>query len=64
MSGREGNLVTAPINAALTARSYHAGGVNAAMMDGSVRMISNDVQLDVWRALSTRAGSEVASLAE
>lgn len=42
------------------ARSHHVGGVHAAFADGSVRFISDSIQLDVWRALSTRAGEEVA----
>ena len=45
--------------AAITARSYHPGGVNVTMMDGSVRMINDDVALPLWQALSTRAGGEV-----
>jgi prepilin-type processing-associated H-X9-DG protein len=31
------------------ARSFHAGGVNAAFGDGSVHFISNNISLDVWR---------------
>jgi len=49
---------TSPTYAAITARSYFEGGVNVAMMDGSVRTISNGINLGVWRALSTRAGNE------
>ncbi len=46
--------------AAVTARSYHAGGVvNTALMDGSVQSISSDMNRDVWRAMSTRSGGEV-----
>jgi prepilin-type N-terminal cleavage/methylation domain-containing protein/prepilin-type processing-associated H-X9-DG protein len=41
------------------ARSRHPGGVNAAMCDGSVRTVSNDIDLNVWRALSTTHGAEV-----
>ncbi len=40
------------------ASSYHNGGVNAALMDGSVRFFSNGVDLKVWRAVSTRNGGE------
>jgi prepilin-type N-terminal cleavage/methylation domain-containing protein/prepilin-type processing-associated H-X9-DG protein len=57
-SGREGATLTTPVNAAITARSYHSGLVNAAMMDGSVRTLSDAIELTVWRALSTRAGGE------
>ncbi len=45
--------------AAVTARSYHDGGVNASAMDGSVRWYANRTHPMVWRALSTRAGREV-----
>jgi prepilin-type N-terminal cleavage/methylation domain-containing protein/prepilin-type processing-associated H-X9-DG protein len=41
------------------ATSYHTGGVNAALMDGSVRFFTDGVDLRVWRALSTRNGGEV-----
>lgn len=42
-----------------TARSYHPGGVNAAMADGSVHWFGDGTSLMVWRALGTRAGGEV-----
>ena len=42
-----------------TARSYHSGGVNVALADGSVRFVSDAVALPTWRALATRAGGEV-----
>jgi len=41
------------------ASSYHTGGVNAALMDGSVQFFTNGVELRLWRALSTRNGGEV-----
>ncbi|OYV78005.1 MAG: hypothetical protein B7Z73_19840, partial [Planctomycetia bacterium 21-64-5] len=41
---------------AYTARSYHPGGVNSAMADGSARFVSQDIDLSVWRALATRGG--------
>lgn len=43
---------------AYTARSFHGGGVNAVFGDGSARFISDEINRSVWRALSTRAGSE------
>jgi prepilin-type N-terminal cleavage/methylation domain-containing protein/prepilin-type processing-associated H-X9-DG protein len=49
---------TSPTYAAITARSYFGGGVNVSMMDGSVRTIDDGVNIGVWRALSTRNGSE------
>jgi prepilin-type N-terminal cleavage/methylation domain-containing protein len=47
-----------PVYAAVTARSFHAGVVNAAFMDGSVHGVSDGVDLAVWQALATRAGGE------
>ncbi|MEX0677116.1 MAG: DUF1559 domain-containing protein [Pirellulales bacterium] len=61
-SRQEGNSATAKTYAAVTARSYHSGVVNAAFMDGSARTIRDDIDLALWRALSTRAGGEIASL--
>jgi prepilin-type processing-associated H-X9-DG protein len=43
-------------------RSYHFGGVNFAMADGSVRFLSDSIEHVLYRALSTRAGDEVISL--
>lgn len=42
-----------------TARSYHTGGVNVVLADGSVRRVSNGISLATWRALATRAGGEM-----
>ena len=50
-----------PTYAAVTARSYHAGGVNALFGDGSARFIKNSINGSVWRALGTIAGGEVVS---
>jgi prepilin-type N-terminal cleavage/methylation domain-containing protein len=44
--------------AAVTARSHHSGIVNASLLDGSVRPITDQVDKAVWRALATRAGDE------
>jgi prepilin-type N-terminal cleavage/methylation domain-containing protein/prepilin-type processing-associated H-X9-DG protein len=43
----------------LAFRSLHPGGGNFAMGDGSVRFIKNGINLATYRALATRAGSEV-----
>jgi prepilin-type N-terminal cleavage/methylation domain-containing protein len=42
-----------------TARSRHAGGVNALNLDSSVRFVNDAIEPTVWRAISTRAGGEV-----
>jgi prepilin-type N-terminal cleavage/methylation domain-containing protein/prepilin-type processing-associated H-X9-DG protein len=41
------------------ARSYHNGGVNAAMCDGSVRFYKNSINPNTWQALSSMKGKEV-----
>jgi prepilin-type processing-associated H-X9-DG protein len=42
-------------------RSYHPGGVNALLADGSVRFSKNSISIPVWRALSSTTGGEVVS---
>jgi prepilin-type N-terminal cleavage/methylation domain-containing protein/prepilin-type processing-associated H-X9-DG protein len=39
--------------------SFHPGGANLLLMDGSVRFVKESVALGVWNALGTRAGGEV-----
>lgn len=48
----------APTFSAIPARSYHSGGVNVLFMDGSVRFVSDSVDVFVWRAAGTIAGNE------
>jgi prepilin-type N-terminal cleavage/methylation domain-containing protein/prepilin-type processing-associated H-X9-DG protein len=50
-----------PTCAAVTARSYHPGGVNSLFGDGSARFIKQSANGLVWRALGTIAGGEVVS---
>ena len=57
VSATESN--TGDTYAAVTARSYHTGGVNAVFMDGSVRFVSNNVTQATWRALGTRAADDI-----
>lgn len=47
-------------NYALTAaRSAHTGGVQVGLCDGSVRFISENINLSTWRGLATRNGGEI-----
>jgi hypothetical protein len=50
-----------PTFAAVTSRSYHAGGVQSLMGDGSVRFVSSSIDGFIWRSLGTVAGGEAVS---
>jgi prepilin-type processing-associated H-X9-DG protein len=41
--------------------SYHPGGVNACMADGSVKFFKDSVNQRTWWALGTRGNGEVIS---
>jgi prepilin-type N-terminal cleavage/methylation domain-containing protein len=41
-----------------TARSAHAGGVNLLLADGSLQFTADEIDADVWSALSTIAGHD------
>lgn len=43
----------------LAARSYHPGGVQLLLCDGSVHFASDTIDSTVWRGLSTRTGGEI-----
>jgi prepilin-type N-terminal cleavage/methylation domain-containing protein/prepilin-type processing-associated H-X9-DG protein len=45
----------------IAARSRHPGGVNVTMCDGAVKFMSDNVNLDTWRFLSTSDGREPAN---
>ena len=49
-----------PGRIATTANSRHIGGVHLLLCDGSVRFASSSVDLQVWRGVGTRNGSEVS----
>jgi prepilin-type N-terminal cleavage/methylation domain-containing protein/prepilin-type processing-associated H-X9-DG protein len=61
MSSRLGVSPTRLSYGAVSTRSYHPGGVNTLLMDGSVRFVSDSVDLAVWHAIGSRAGGEVNS---
>ncbi len=46
-------------NGIFAARSHHVGGVHTLLCDGSVRFVSENIDLNTWRALGTRMGGEV-----
>lgn len=50
-----------PTFAAITARSYHSGGVNALFGDGTVRFVKSSLNGQIWRALGTVAGGEAVT---
>lgn len=59
-SSREGKNTTRLTYAVVTSRSHHPNVVNVLFADGSSRPIVDGIDLSVWRALSTRAGGEIA----
>jgi prepilin-type processing-associated H-X9-DG protein/prepilin-type N-terminal cleavage/methylation domain-containing protein len=46
----------------VSANSRHSNGVNLLLCDGHVRFVSNDVDLEVWRAAGSRNGAESADV--
>ncbi|QDU57606.1 DUF1559 family PulG-like putative transporter [Aeoliella mucimassa] len=54
-----GSLKPAGARGFAAARSYHPGGVVAAMADGSVKFVQDDVDWIIWRAAGTRDQGEV-----
>jgi prepilin-type N-terminal cleavage/methylation domain-containing protein/prepilin-type processing-associated H-X9-DG protein len=43
----------------MAARSWHSGGLNAVFCDGHVSFVSNNIDINTWRAISTARGGEV-----
>ncbi len=54
--------ITSGTNMFVSARSYHPGGVNMAMVDGSVRFVENGVDAVVYKAAGSRDGAEPRNL--
>lgn len=46
----------------VTARSFHQGGVNVCLCDGSVRFISDSINLQLWQYLGARADGQPTPL--
>ncbi|MCG8586341.1 MAG: DUF1559 domain-containing protein [Pirellulales bacterium] len=46
----------------LASRSRHPGGVNVMLLDGSTHFIPNNIDPNVWQALSSSAGGETQQL--
>jgi prepilin-type N-terminal cleavage/methylation domain-containing protein/prepilin-type processing-associated H-X9-DG protein len=44
------------------ARSVHPGGVNVAMVDGSIKFVNDDIDVAIWRAVGTAGNEEALSL--
>jgi prepilin-type N-terminal cleavage/methylation domain-containing protein/prepilin-type processing-associated H-X9-DG protein len=47
------------VDSFIGASSFHPGGVNVLLLDGSVRFVKSGVGLAAWNALGTRASGEV-----
>jgi prepilin-type N-terminal cleavage/methylation domain-containing protein/prepilin-type processing-associated H-X9-DG protein len=48
-------------NDAITATSFHPGGVNVCMLDGSVKFIKDTIAMQTWWAIGSRNQGEVIS---
>ena len=44
------------------ASSHHPGGVNASFADGSVRFVSEEIELTTWRALCSAQGNDLVKM--
>jgi len=51
-----------PGNGLQVFRSYHPGGINIGLADGSTQFVSDTVGEEVFQALGTRSGGEVVNL--
>jgi prepilin-type processing-associated H-X9-DG protein len=62
-NSRETALIirSGPSYAALTVRSYHPGGINTLLGDGSVRFVKSTIDGNTWCALGTVGGGKVIS---
>jgi prepilin-type processing-associated H-X9-DG protein len=49
------------VDSFIGASSFHPGGVNVLLLDGSVRFVKSSVGPAAWNALGTRSFGEVVS---
>jgi prepilin-type N-terminal cleavage/methylation domain-containing protein len=49
-------------HAIVAARSSHTGGVNCSKGDGAVTFVTGSIDANIWRAMGSRDGGEVASV--
>jgi prepilin-type N-terminal cleavage/methylation domain-containing protein/prepilin-type processing-associated H-X9-DG protein len=49
-------------NIHIAASSYHTGGANVCLADGSVRFFRDTIDFATWQAIGTRGGGEVVTL--
>ncbi len=42
--------------------SRHVGGVHVLMGDGAIKFVTSNIDLQLWRAVGTRAGRESSGL--
>jgi prepilin-type N-terminal cleavage/methylation domain-containing protein/prepilin-type processing-associated H-X9-DG protein len=57
------NCIASDFNSAhMAASSYHTGGANVCMGDGSVKFVSENVDFGVWQAVGSCKGGDIASL--
>ncbi len=61
---REGKSMDSVTYEAITSRSHHQGGVNSALLDGSIRFVNDSIDRKLWQELSTLAGREVVAVPE
>jgi prepilin-type N-terminal cleavage/methylation domain-containing protein/prepilin-type processing-associated H-X9-DG protein len=52
------NMVGRVEDQSMAARSRHTGGVHVLMCDGATRFVTNNIDINVWRAIGTSQGNE------
>ena len=55
------NVVSTSMAPLSNANSYHSGGVNTLMTDGSVRFVKDAISQAIWMSIGTRNCGEVVS---